>query len=127
MNIKQAYKYLKNKYPELDIIERKDGEKVEKLIVDVEPTQDHPDWSRVVSFIFDSEPHCHRETKETYTVIMGVLELSVDGKTHVLKKGESFVILPGQVHFGKGSNKGDGVLIECYMEPGWREEDHFVV
>ncbi len=124
MTLEEALEYLKDKYPDKEIIVQKQGKSIYKLIADIEPTRDHPGWSEVVSFIFDSEPHYHKKTTEVYTVLKGELELHVDGKVIQMVEGDSHLIPPGQIHYGKSKDPKKGALIACRMTPGWSREDH---
>jgi quercetin dioxygenase-like cupin family protein len=54
-----------------------------------------------IADIEQSAPHFHKLTIETYTVVQGTLELSLDGERLVLQTGDIARIAPGVVHSGR--------------------------
>ena len=96
---------------------------VTELVCEVEPASDHPHYSRSIVVIDQTKAHFHRKTREIYTVLKGKLTLWINGVKHELRQGQKMEIQPGEVHFAKGKE----TWIECFSEPGWTKEDHFVV
>ena len=94
-----------------------------ELLCEVEPTQNHPNFSVAIAVIDKSNPHKHMVTEETYTVIRGELTLHANDETITLKRDESYTIEPGVVHWAEG----DETWVECLSKPGWTKEDHILV
>lgn len=121
MNVKKVVFELEQRYPGKKII-KNDEENPTEIICEVEPTTDHQEYSLAVAVIDETKSHHHQKTKEVYKIIKGKLLLTIDGKEHVLNEGDSFEILPGQVH----SAQGNETWIEAYSTPGWVVEDHLL-
>lgn len=84
------------------------------------------DWSLAIADITNSLPHFHRHTLETYTVVTGVLEVTVDNERYILNAGDVFVIPLYAVHSAKSlTNEPARILVSCL--PGWTAEDHNLV
>lgn len=83
-------------------------------------------WSLAIADIIESEPHYHHFTSETYTLVTGILEVSIDGAKHVMHPGDVLVIPLDTVHSAKSLNEQPArVLVSCV--PGWTQEDHILV
>jgi mannose-6-phosphate isomerase-like protein (cupin superfamily) len=100
---------LKRKYPGKTIIENKNDQGVTtEIICEIDLTQDHPEWSRATAVIDSSVIHYHQRTTETYTVLKGILTIFKYDQTnkqyaeHLIKKGESVIIQPGEIHSNLG-------------------------
>ena len=121
MNVPKIIKQLKKKYPGKQIIKNKnaDGEVVE-IVCEVEPTEDHPEYSNIVAVIDNSILHMHKKATETYTVTKGELTVFMADRNVQLKKGESLTIKPGEIH----ATLGNETFITVYAEPGWTLDDH---
>lgn len=119
MNTKKLVTKLTLKYPGKKIIVGNDNEFAE-IIVEIEPTKDHPEKSLALAIVGRSKPHYHKISTEIYEVLKGELTLHVDGKEYVLKPGEKMTILPAQVH----SAEGEEAWFLTHSTPGWTIEDH---
>lgn len=122
MNKEAIIRQLNHKYPGKKIIYNHPDDPTE-IICEIEPTQDHPGYSKAIAVIQQSLPHYHRYLTETYTVIEGLLVLHIDGQVIKLKKGDQYTITPNQIHYAKGKS----AWIECYSKPGWYIEDHIII
>jgi quercetin dioxygenase-like cupin family protein len=109
-------------YPNKNVIGI-ESENPQEVIIEIEPTQDHPEYSKAIAVIDKSEPHFHKETTETYKVIAGQLTIFIDNQIHKLKEGDEIIIKPNQVHWAQGQE----TWVECYSEPGWTPDDHFLI
>jgi mannose-6-phosphate isomerase-like protein (cupin superfamily) len=78
-----------------------------------------------VAVIERSQPHFHLNMQEIYRVLRGTLYVAYGGKGHVLSKGDSITIEPGQIHFARAA--GEPVWIEVESTPPWSSDDHFVL
>jgi mannose-6-phosphate isomerase-like protein (cupin superfamily) len=85
-----------------------------EILCEVDPTSDHPEYSKAIAIIDRSIPHVHYETKETYKVLKGSLTVHISGIEYQLKEGESIVIEPNKIHWAEGKE----TWVECYSEPG---------
>ena len=119
MNVQKVIDQLKKQYPGKQIFVEETPDFLE-IICEVEPSCQHPEYSRAVAVIDKNQPHFHRQTTETYKNLKGKPTLFVDDKKHRLKVGEELVIRPGQIHWVEGEE----VWIECFSQPGWTIEDH---
>lgn len=80
-------------------------------------------WSAAIADVVESRPHKHLFTKETYTMLDGVLEVVVDDKKYTLHPGEVLSIPINAVHWAKSlTNQPARILVSC--TPGWTQEDH---
>lgn len=94
-----------------------------EFLCEVEPTSEHPEYSKALAVVDKSAPHKHTKTKETYKILKGQLVVHKDDKEFSLSEGEELIINPGEVHWAEGHE----TLIECYSKPGWTQEDHILV
>ena len=78
-----------------------------------------------VVVIEQSLPHFHLKTREIYRVLRGTLCVARAGHGHVLHKGETIAIEPGQIHSARAV--GEPVWIEVESDPPWSESDHFIL
>jgi mannose-6-phosphate isomerase-like protein (cupin superfamily) len=78
-----------------------------------------------VAVIVRSLPHFHLKTREVYRVLRGTLCVARAGQGHVLQKGESIAIEPGQIHSARAV--GEPVWIEVESDPPWSATDHLVL
>ncbi|MDP2874114.1 MAG: hypothetical protein Q8N84_02375 [bacterium] len=122
MNKTKVIKELKKKYPNKSIVALPVDNPTE-ILCEINPSSDHPEYSIAVSVIDKSVPHCHKKTTETYKVIKGKLNLIVNGISHSLLRGDSFVIEPHSFHYAIG----DETWVECSSKPGWEARDHILV
>lgn len=121
VDYKKVVAKLKKDYPEKKIFEHKEDDYAE-ILCEVEPSSDHPDYSLAVAVIDKSQPHVHKQSRETYKVTKGHLSLYIDNDRHELEEGEELIVEPGQVHWAEGKE----TWIECYSEPGWQFKDHII-
>lgn len=83
-------------------------------------------WSAAVADIIESRPHKHLFTKETYTMLEGVLEVFIDDKKYILHPGEVLSIPLNAIHWAKSlTNQPARILVSC--TPGWTQADHIYI
>lgn len=78
-----------------------------------------------VAVIKQSQPHLHLKMKEIYRVLQGTLYVASDSNGHVLRKGDSIMIEPGQIHHARAAD--EPVWIEVESDPPWSPGDHFIL
>ena len=122
MNKSNILTELQTRYPGKKILCLPEENPTE-IICEIEPTSDHPKYSRAIAVIGQSLPHRHNSTTETYEVLRGKLAVIVDGMEHILAEGDKLTINPNSIH----SASGDDVWTKCYSEPGWSAEDHIFI
>lgn len=122
MNVTHVINELEEKYPGKKIIKNNEVNPTE-IICEIEPSSEHPEYSRAIAVIDQSIPHYHIKSKEEYTILKGKLTLTVDGKEYHLSKGQKFIIHQIQQH----SAKGDSTWVECKSSPGWKPDDHILL
>lgn len=72
-----------------------------------------------------TEPHFHKESEETYYVLGGKGEMTVDGKEFPLGQGQVCLIEPGEVHEITGME--DGLRFLAISVPAWTPDDSYSV
>jgi mannose-6-phosphate isomerase-like protein (cupin superfamily) len=113
---------LKDKYSGKKII-LNPQENPTEIIVEIEPTQDHPEKSLALAVVGKSMPHFHKKTTEIYEVVKGKLNLYIKNTKHTLNEGEKMTIKPNTVHYAEG----DETWFFTHSSPGWTFEDHILV
>lgn len=119
MDAQQVIKELQQQFPGKNIVRLPESDPKE-IICEFDPPDEHPEWSRALAVIDKSQPHYHRKMTETYMVVRGELKLFVNNEQYVMYEGQSWTILPGQVHWAEG----DATWVEVYASPAWCAEDH---
>lgn len=119
MNINSVIDELRKKYPGKKII-LNDKQNLTEILCEVDPTALHPQYSIAVSVLDKTTPHYHSKTTETYEVIKGELDLKVGEITHHLNQGESFTILPNEIHTAHGNE----TWVKVTSKPGWMPQDY---
>lgn len=122
MDVVKTTEELRKTYPGKNII-LNDPDNPTEILCEIEPAQEHPDYSVAIAVIDESIEHVHRETTEIYEIIRGELTITKDEKEYTLKEGESFVIHPHEKH----KAEGHGTWIKVRSEPGWKPDDHILV
>lgn len=112
---------LENQYPGCRIIKLPENNPNE-ILCEIDPTENHPDYSIAISIIDQSVPHHHNQMTEVYEILTGSLSVFVDGIEHKLKEGDQLTIPPGSVHYAVGNQ----TWIKCTAKPGWTAEDHIM-
>lgn len=121
MNTKKIVSELKKKYPGKEIILNPSKNPTE-IIVEIDPTSDHPEYGVALAVVGRSEPHYHKNTTEVYQVIKGKLIVYIAGKKHILKEKEKITINPGTIHYVVGNE----TQFLTYAKPGWTAQDHIL-
>lgn len=121
MDAELVIKELQEKYPGKRIVCLPESNPSE-IICEFDPADEHPEWSMALAVIDKSEPHFHRKMTEVYNVVRGELKLYVGHDEYVMYEGQSWQILPGQVHWAEGN----GTWVEVYASPAWCQEDHIL-
>lgn len=80
-----------------------------------------------IADIEQSQAHVHRVTTETYTVVQGSIELTLDGVRTTMGVGDMALIRPGVVHTARSIGDGDGARIIVLTIPEFSEDDYFLV
>lgn len=120
-HVKTIIANLQTKYPGREIICDPPTNPME-IIVEIEPTGDHPDRSLALAVVGKSKSHYHQKSTEVYEVVKGTLTLVINGTKHLLKAGEKMTIHPFAVHHAEG----DEAWFLTYSTPGWTVEDHIL-
>ena len=80
-----------------------------------------------IADIEQSQPHVHRVTTETYTVVQGSIELALDDERTVIGVGEVAVIRPGVVHSAQSIGDDHAARITVTTIPEFSPDDYFPV
>ncbi len=121
MNFQLIVENLKKRYPGKNIIKNDESNPTE-ILCEIDPANEHPEYSNAVAIIDKSKPHQHNKTTETYKVLKGKLTLHIGNEIKQLNEGDAFVIKPGNIHWAEGRE----TWVECYSEPGWSIDDHIL-
>ena len=123
MNPKEVVAQLEAEFPGKNILQLP-PENPTEIVCEVEPTTvDHPERSVAVAVIDRSAQHVHRISTETYEIEDGEVTLSTNGKKRIMKKGDSWVIQPGEIHRADAN----GARVKVTSEPVWTPEDHILI
>jgi mannose-6-phosphate isomerase-like protein (cupin superfamily) len=77
----------------------------------------------LLSPVFDSNPgHRHHEHSETFYVIDGQLEWTVDGETHVLGSGDTVFIPPFAHHIARVLGGETARMLLIWEPAGWEAQ-----
>ena len=124
MNVSAIVEAIKKKYPGKNVVLEPHGvPNPTEILVEVDPTSQHPEYSKALAVVGQSLPHFHKHSTEEYTVLKGTLHVFIDEEEHILNVGEKLTIKPGVVHYAKG----DEAWFMIHTTPGWTNEDHVVV
>lgn len=97
-----------------------------EIIYELVGTEEGLGWSFAIADIIQSEPHYHTHTCETYVMVTGILEVSVNDQKHVLYPGDVITIPINSVHSARSlTDLPARILVSCV--PGWTFEDHIHV
>jgi len=122
MNAAKVIAKLRQQYPGKTILSSPEDHPTE-ILCEVDPPSKHPEYSIAVSVIDQSAQHVHHKITETYTVISGTLKLTKNNTISILHRGESIIIVPGEIH----SASGEETWVECIARPAWTPGDHILV
>jgi len=121
MNVKKTVNELKAEYPGKKII-FDDPKNPSEIIVELEPTRDHPERSLALAVVGKSKPHYHKATTEIYEVVKGTLKLTINNQVFSLNPGQKKTIKPNQIH----SATGIETWFLTHSKPGWTFDDHIL-
>jgi mannose-6-phosphate isomerase-like protein (cupin superfamily) len=119
MNVKKITHILFKKYPGKFILKNNEINPTE-IVCEIEPTQNHPDYSIVIAVINKSIPHYHIKTIEEYEVLKGTLTLFVGSEKIILHVGEKYTIPLNVFHYAEGNE----TWVKTTSRPGWTKDDH---
>jgi mannose-6-phosphate isomerase-like protein (cupin superfamily) len=119
MNVKRVVKELRKKYPGKKVFVT-DPENPGEVICEIKPGKEKSEAVAVIDF---TKPHYHKRLTEVYKVTKGELEMLIDGRKKVIKKGKSVTLKPGTKHGAKGNE----TWIRVTSIPGWTPKDHILV
>jgi len=118
MDKQKVIQQLKEKYPGKNIAENPN-----EILCEVNPTQEHPEWSMAIAIIDQTQPHKHEVQTEIYEVIKGELKIIKNNQQeYILQAGDKLTINPGEIHQAIGNE----TWIKCHSRPGWFPEDHIL-
>lgn len=121
MNYIHIINKLEKQYPGCKIIKLPENNPTE-ILCEIDPTEDHPEYSVAISVIDRSIPHHHNNMTEIYEVVTGNLSVFIDGIEHKLEEGDQLTIPPDSNHYAVGNE----TWIRCTARPGWTVEDHIM-
>ena len=92
-------------------------------------------WGLAVARIVESRPHVHEKTKETYTLISGVLKVhlwppDIDALPKIIllaEPGQSVAIPANVTHWAESPDENRGAMVLVLSIPAWNKEDHILI
>lgn len=97
-----------------------------ETIYELVSTQEGMGWSLAIADIVETVPHFHNYTSETYTLVTGILEVTIEGKNFCLFPGDVIQIPLKAIHSAKSlTDTPARILVSCV--PGWTVEDHIYI
>ena len=116
MNVEQVVNQLKHNYPNRKIIRVPEGNPTE-IICETSPGN-----GIAIAVIDRSALHRHERIKESYIVLQGDLRVIVNGEETLLRKNDTFEILPGKIHYAIGNE----TWVKVTSSPPWSISDHIL-
>jgi mannose-6-phosphate isomerase-like protein (cupin superfamily) len=107
-----------------DLFQRKKDHPAE-IVYELFTPADGLPFSIAIADIQQSEAHFHKLTTETYTVVQGAIELSLDDERIVLRSGDTVKIMPGVIHSARSLDKTPA-RITVTTVPRFSEDDYFL-
>jgi quercetin dioxygenase-like cupin family protein len=98
-----------------------------ETVYEVTTARDGLPFGIAIADIEQSQPHVHRLTTETYTVVQGSIELALDGQRIALHVGDVAVIRPGVVHSARSIGDDRPARITVTTIPEFSPDDYFAV
>ena len=98
-----------------------------ETVYEITTARDDLPFGIAIADIEQSQPHVHRVTTETYTVVQGSIELALDDERTVIGVGEVAVIRPGVVHSARSIGDDHAARITVTTIPEFSSDDYFPV
>jgi mannose-6-phosphate isomerase-like protein (cupin superfamily) len=98
-----------------------------ETVYEVTTARDGLPFGIAIADIEQSQPHVHRVTTETYTVVQGSIELALDDERIALHVGEVALIRPGVVHSARSIGDDHPARITVTTIPEFSPDDYFLV
>jgi mannose-6-phosphate isomerase-like protein (cupin superfamily) len=98
-----------------------------ETVYEVTTARDGLPFGIAIADIEQSQPHVHRLTTETYTVVQGRIELALDEERIALHVGDVAVIRPGVVHSARSIGDDRPARITVTTIPEFSPDDYFLV
>lgn len=98
-----------------------------ETVYEITTARDRLPFGIAIADIEQSQPHVHRVTTETYTVVQGGIELALDDERIALYVGDVAVIRPGVVHSARSLAEGQAARITVTTIPEFSPDDYFPV
>lgn len=122
MNWQKIKQELEEKHPDKNIMMLPQDNPTE-ILCEIDPPEEHPDYSIAISVIEKSDEHFHKTITEEYEVVKGTVNLFIDGGKKTLSVGDKVIIKPGVKHWAE-SNSG---WVKVTARPAWTQEDHILI
>jgi mannose-6-phosphate isomerase-like protein (cupin superfamily) len=96
-----------------------------EIVYEVTTQQSGLPFGVAIADIQQSDPHFHKVTAETYTVVQGTLEVTFNSEQRILHPGDVIRIPPGVVHSAR-SMDDTPVRITVTTIPEFSQDDYFI-
>lgn len=109
------------------LIENPHGENVQEILgIQAGGVKSHSLAQVTIAPGKSSLPHYHKESEESYLILSGKAEMTIDSAPFDLSPGEAVLIEPYETH--QISNPGpDDLVFLAVCVPAWRPDDSFDV
>lgn len=95
-------------------------------VYEITTTANHLPFGIAIADILQFTPHFHKLTIETYTVVQGTLEVSLDQNKYLLSPGDVIKILPNVIHSAR-SLGDEPARITVTTIPEFSPDDNYLV
>ena len=97
-----------------------------ETVYEVTTAEDGLPFGIAIADILQSTPHFHKLTAETYTVVQGTLEVSLDQNKYVLSPGDVIRIPPNVIHSARSLGSEPARIVVITL-PEFSPDDYYVV
>jgi mannose-6-phosphate isomerase-like protein (cupin superfamily) len=98
-----------------------------EVVYELTTARDGLPFGIAIADIEQSQPHVHRVTTETYTVVQGSIELALDDERLALHVGDVALIRPGVIHSARSIGDGHAARITVTTIPEFSPDDYVPV
>ena len=95
-----------------------------EIVYEITTQQNGLPFGVAIADIQESEAHFHRVTMETYTVVQGDLEVSLNSEQHILHPGDVIKIPLGVVHSARSLDETPARITVTTI-PEFSQEDYY--
>jgi mannose-6-phosphate isomerase-like protein (cupin superfamily) len=95
-----------------------------EIVYEMTTYQNDLPFGIAIADIQQSEPHYHKVTMETYTVVQGDLDVRLGAESHTLHPGDVIKIAPGVIHSSRSLSETPARITVTTI-PAFSEDDYY--